>query len=72
MTNVPDDPAVAEMVDQLRAIEERLRDLAYDRLREAVESGHDKAPPEQRRIEQARRAVARALHALAPDGLETD
>lgn len=61
-----DDPAVGEMVEQLRALEERLRDLAYDRLREAVEAGEEKAPPEQKRLEQARRAVARALNALAP------
>lgn len=72
MTNMADEPAVAEMVGQLRAVEERLRDLAYDRLREAVESGHDKSSPEQRRLEQARRAVARALHALAPDDGQSD
>lgn len=62
-----DDPSVSEMVEQLRSLEERLRDLAYDRLRESVEAGEEKASPEQRRLEQARRAVARALHALAPD-----
>lgn len=62
-----DDPAVAEIVEQLRGIEERLRDLALDRLRDAVEAGEEKVSSEQRRLEQARRAVARAIHALAPD-----
>lgn len=61
------DPAVAEVIEQLRSLEERLRDLAYEGLRDAVEAGEAKAPPAQRRLEQARRAVARALHALAPD-----
>lgn len=59
-----DDPVVAEIVEELRALEERLRDLAYDRLREAVEAGAEKVPPEQKKLEQARRAVARALVAL--------
>lgn len=62
-----DDARVAELAEQLRSIEETLRDLAYDRLREAVEAGENKAPPVQKKLEQARRAVARALNALDPD-----
>ena len=61
-----DDPAVAEIVEQLRPLEERLRELAFEYLREAAEHGAKKAPPDQRRLEQARRAVARAIEALAP------
>ena len=34
-----DDPAVQEIAEVVRSAEERLRDLAYDRLREAVEQG---------------------------------
>lgn len=60
------DPVVEEVAEALRGIEERLRDLAYDRLREAVEAGVEKTPPEQRKLEQARRAVARAVNALVP------
>lgn len=63
-----DDARVAEVAEQLRSIEETLRDLAYDRLREAVEAGESKAPPAQKKLEQARRAVARALNALDPGG----
>lgn len=66
MAELHEEARVAEVVAQLASIEERLRDLAYDRLREEVEAGRAKASPEQRRLEQARRGVARALHALAP------
>ena len=59
---------VDALVEQLRAIEEQLRDLAYDRLREAAE-GDDEARAEEKRVQQARRAVERAVRALsgAPD-----
>ena len=58
----------AELIGQLRAIEESLRDLAYDRLRDASEGDEDAAADE-KRLQQARRAVERALRALggAPD-----
>jgi hypothetical protein len=54
---------VDELVIQLRTIEESLRDLAYDRLREAAD-GDDGAAADEKRILQARRAVERAIHAL--------
>jgi hypothetical protein len=54
---------VDELVVQLRTIEESLRDLAYDRLREAAD-GDDGAAADEKRILQARRAVERAIHAL--------
>ena len=53
-----------EIVQQLQGIEERLRDLAYDRLRSAAEDGDAEAAAEERRIGTARRAVERALRAL--------
>jgi hypothetical protein len=54
------------LTDRLRSIEEELRDLAYDRLREAA-AGDEAAKREERRLGQARRAVERAIRALAPD-----
>jgi hypothetical protein len=58
-----------ELVEQLRAIEERLRDLAYDELRAAAEDGDTGAESREKQLLQARRAVERAITALggAPD-----
>lgn len=61
-----DDPGIADLVEQLRALEEQLRDLAYDRLREAVERGDERVPALQRRLEAARRGVAKAISSLEP------
>ena len=52
-----------EIVAQLRTIEESLRDLAYDRLRDATE-GDTQAAADEKKLQQARRAVERALRAL--------
>jgi hypothetical protein len=58
------------IVERLAAIEEELRDLAYDRLRERArdpESDVGKAAnKDEKRLEQARRAVAKAIGALTP------
>jgi hypothetical protein len=54
---------VDELVEQLRSIEETLRDLAYDRLRAAAD-GDEGAAADEKRLHQARRAVERAIHAL--------
>ena len=54
---------VEGLVVELRNIEERLRDLAYDRLRAAAEGDEDGAADE-KRLNQARRAIERALRAL--------
>ena len=59
------------IVERLTTIEEELRDLAYDRLREAA-SGDDEAKAEERRLGQARRAVERAIRALSPIGDDFD
>jgi hypothetical protein len=52
-----------EIVEQLRAIEEALRDLAYDRLQDAAH-GDTGAAADEKRLQQARRAVERAVRAL--------
>ena len=54
---------VDDLIINLRNVEERLRDLAYDRLRQAVE-GNEQAKADEKKLLQARRAVERALNAL--------
>ena len=54
---------VEDLIIELRGIEERLRDRAYERLRAASEGDADGAADE-KRLSQARRAVERALRAL--------
>lgn len=60
---------LADVVETLRGVEERLRDAAYDRLGDAVD-GDEVALRDERRLQQAHRAVERALRALGaePDG----
>jgi hypothetical protein len=53
-----------EIVETLRDVEERLRDLAYARLRDAAEDGDAAAEGDERTLQQARRAVERALRVL--------
>jgi hypothetical protein len=53
-----------DVVATLRGIEERLRELAYEQLRAAAEDGDSDAEADERRIQQARRAVERAIRAL--------
>jgi hypothetical protein len=56
--------------ERLVSIEEELRDLAFERLREVARSPDDdagvKAAAEEKRLLQARRAIAKAIKALAP------
>ena len=52
------------VVASLRVVEERLRELAYERLRAAAEDGDADAEADERRIQQARRAVEKAIRAL--------
>jgi len=60
--------ATDDLVETLRRVEERLRDLAYESLRAAAEDGQedgqDDAVAHERRLQQARRAVERAIRAL--------
>jgi hypothetical protein len=59
-------PGLDDVVETLRGIEERLRDAAYDRLRAAADGDED-AVKDERRVQQARRAVERALRALGAE-----
>jgi hypothetical protein len=54
---------VEDILAELVAIEERLRDLAYDRLREAA-AGDAEAAADEKRVLQARRAVEKAIRSL--------
>ena len=59
------------IVERLEAIEEELRDLAYDRLRESIDTPALLA--EERRLTQARRAIEKAVRLLGSmDGDESD
>jgi len=64
------DDRYEHIVERLAAIEEELRDLAYERLRErARDPDSDEgrtANAEEKRLEQARRAIAKAIGALTP------
>ena len=55
---------VDELVETLRGVDEQLRDLAYERLRDAAGDGDADALADERKLLQARRAVARAIAAL--------
>ena len=58
----------AHVIETLRSVEERLRELAYESLRAAVddddEAGHKTAVAQEKRLQQARRGVERAIVAL--------
>lgn len=58
---------LADVVETLRTVEERLRDAAYERLRDAAVDGDERAVADERRLQQARRAVERALRALGSE-----
>jgi hypothetical protein len=68
------DDRYEHIAQRLAAIEEELRDLAYDRLRDRAadpESEEGKAADaDEKRLEQARRAVAKAIGALSPRAFE--
>jgi hypothetical protein len=53
-----------DLIAELSSIEERLRDLAYDRLRAAAEDDDATAAADEKQILKARRAVERAIVAL--------
>jgi len=64
------DDRYESIVERLTAIEEELRDLAYDRLRDRArdpDSEEGKAAnADEKRLEHARRAIAKAIGALTP------
>jgi hypothetical protein len=57
------------ITDRLGAIEEELRDIAYERLAEAARApgseDSDNAEAEEKRVLQARRAIAKAINTLS-------
>jgi hypothetical protein len=57
-------PDVEDLAARLVAIEEELRDLVFDRLQAAAADGDREAAAEEKRLQQARRAVERAIRAL--------
>jgi hypothetical protein len=64
------DDRYAHIAERLAAIEEELRDLAYDRLRDRARDPDGEegkaADADEKRLEQARRAIAKAIGALSP------
>ena len=65
-----------QISERLAAIEEELRDLAYERLTEAARAPDSdagvNAAAQEKRLLQARRAIARAIAALAPSRTDTE
>ncbi|MGH8976643.1 MAG: hypothetical protein ACRDV7_01115 [Acidimicrobiia bacterium] len=61
-------PDYGLIADRLAEIEEELRDLAYERLRDAARDPDSDAGEEaargEKRVNQARRAIAKAITAL--------
>jgi hypothetical protein len=53
-----------DLVATLSSVEERLRELAYERLRAAAEDGDADAVQDEKKLQQARRAVEKAIRAL--------
>ena len=53
-----------DIVERLATIEVELRDRAYERLADAASSGDEDAQADEKRLLQARRAIARAIAAL--------
>jgi hypothetical protein len=64
------DDRFEHIAERLTTIEEELRDLAYERLAEAARAPDSDAgiaaAAEEKRVLQARRAIAKAIGALAP------
>ncbi len=56
---------LTDITEQLRTVEEALRDRAYDALRAAA-NGDEVAVQTEKKILQARRAIEKAIRALEP------
>jgi hypothetical protein len=63
----------SNIVERLASVEEELRDLAFDRLKAAVSESDadasDSFAKEERKVLQARRAIAKAIAALEGIGV---
>ncbi len=62
---------MSDLVEQLRTIEESLRDRAYDALRAAAK-GDEAAAAAEKKILQARRGIEKAIRALDPISGDVD
>ncbi len=62
------DERIAEVTGELQAIVERLDEIAYDALREAVAEGQTTRPDLERRVVRARNAIDRARRILEDGG----
>lgn len=60
---------IAEVAGELAAIVERLDEIAFAALRDAVESGATTRPPLERRVVRARNAIERAQRILEGGGV---
>ena len=58
---------VVEVRNNLQTISESLSELSMDTLRNALDAGESAAPPEDKKINQARRAVDKAIKTLEFD-----
>lgn len=54
----------ASLADRLEAVAADLDDMAFDMLREAVADGEVERPVDDRKLMQARRAIAKAIGVL--------
>jgi hypothetical protein len=66
------DRELARLRARLEAIAEELTDLAMMRLREALEAGATEVPPEEKRLNRARRAIEKAAAILGETGGEEE
>lgn len=64
------DVAIDDLRSRLDDIAEELAILAFDRLREAAESGEAEVPEIERRLTRARRAVEKAANLLRSTSVE--
>ena len=62
------DERIAEVTSELRTIVERLDEIAFDTLREAVAEGQTARPELERRVVRARNAIDRARRILEDGG----
>ncbi len=62
------DERIAEVTSELRTIVERLDEIAFDALREAVAEGQTARPELERRVVRARNAIDRARRILEDGG----
>ena len=63
---------IDDICQRLEHLAADLTDLSIETIREAVEQGETKRPPQDKKILQARRAVDKALRTLQPQQSELD